>query len=272
MAMIQPEMRMDQKNTEKQCFSFRKSCLTVCTYSDIGGRDTQEDSYAVAEQGGSLLAVICDGMGGCEGGALASRTAVQQLKTAFLEAEAAGADFYPERLEELDAAVYFLKDETGRRLTAGTTLVSVIVHENRLNWLAVGDSRLYIIRGQEAVQATRDHNYKEFLLNLLHDGIITEETFEEEREKHTALTSYLGMGNVKYYDLCSEPFMLQNHDVLLLASDGLYNTLDVLETVRRSNRTVSGIADSMMQALSHSPDQERDNTTFILIGYSEKDN
>ena len=188
-----------------------------------------------------------------------------------MQTDSPGTDFYPDHLEELDAAVYFLKDETGKRLEAGTTLVSVTIRGNQLTWLAIGDSRLYIIRGAEAVQATRDHNYKEYLLDLLKNGSITEKTFEEEREKHTALLSYLGMGNVQYYDLCAEPFTLQNKDVLLLASDGLYNTADVLEAVRHSDRTVNGITDCLLRAIRQSPDQERDNTTFILIGYSEKE-
>ena len=255
---------------ESQHFDFDGGSLQVCSHSDIGQRSTQEDCYAVMENNGRVLAVICDGMGGCLGGELASSAAVSKLQTVFMETPHTGKQFYQEHLDELDAAVYYLKDETGRRLGAGTTMVSVMICGNLLSWLAVGDSRLYIIRGAEIVQATRDHNYGEMLLDLLRSDSITMEQYEEERELHAALTSYLGIGDVKIYDLCTEPFALQDKDILLLTSDGLYNALDVRQILNMEERSAAQIAEAFLNALADLKEDGRDNTTFILIEYREK--
>lgn len=243
------------------------SILETGWYSDIGNRETQQDSCRISFHHGVLLTTVCDGMGGFQGGELASSTAVNHLHTRFESTEASDAEFYLNILDELDAQVFFLKDDTNRRLKAGTTIVSVIIDGNKMSWLSVGDSRIYIVRDNEMIQATRDHNYREMLNELLSKGSITKKQYEAESKKYTALTSYVGMGGIKLFDISTKSFGLKDGDLILLTSDGLYNAVQVEKITEVSGEKISEIIDFLSKALELESEKSKDNITFIVIKY-----
>lgn len=238
-------------------------------YSDIGDRPTQEDSYYISTHDGVLLTSVCDGMGGHRGGAIASRTAIGYLHAAFQAAPYRDAEMYERLLDELDAKVYYLKDEEGNPLSAGTTIVSVIIDGNQLSWLSIGDSRLYLIRENQIVQVTRDHNYLEALRDLLQNGKITQEQFLAEREKHAALTSYLGIGGVHQYDISAKPFCLNNGDLLVLATDGMYHSVDMQAFLPLCRAELPFMMQQLDAAIRADMQIIRDNATFIVIRYHQ---
>lgn len=241
----------------------------VGAYSDIGTRQTQEDSMLVAEREGAILAAVCDGMGGSKGGAQASRAAVDLLYDLFMQEDISiPSKFYKDCVDPLDARVYFLQDETKRRLQAGTTIVSVILKANCLDWLSVGDSRIYVVRDGAIVQVSKDHNYKEELLDLLARKRITEEQYQAESRKHMALTSYLGIGGIRLTDASEESLPLQEKDIVLLTTDGLYNTVSLSEMVQYSEDTIEAIMEKMVQKIDDCGDPTRDNTSFVVLKYS----
>ena len=92
--------------------------------SSIGGRSSQQDSLFVGEKGQEILAVICDGMGGMNGGERASELAVQMLAEAFFTQEIPSVPaFYRDIVYKADDGVYLLQDG-GKPMGAGTTIVS----------------------------------------------------------------------------------------------------------------------------------------------------
>ena len=176
---------------------------------------------------------------------------------------------YERLLDELDAKVYYLKDEEGNPLSAGTMIVSVIIDGNKLSWLSIGDSRLYLIRENQIVQVTRDHNYLEALRDLLQNGKITQEQFLAEREKHAALTSYLGIGGVHQYDISAKPFCLNNGDLLVLATDGMYHSVDMQAFLPLCRAELPFMMQQLDAAIRADMQIIRDNATFIVIRYHQ---
>lgn len=263
---------MEQLAYESQQFACGQSLVRVLVHTDIGGRASQEDAFAVAAQQDSVLAAVCDGMGGMRGGTAASQAAADTLTSAYQQKDGLSvhAQFYLNCLDALDEAVFELRDESGRRLGAGTTVVSVLIEQDQLTWFSVGDSRLYLIRGKEIVQATDDHNYLGMLDALLSDGAITQQQYEDELPKAAALTSYLGIGGVRQYDVNTEPFQLQSGDLLLLCSDGFYHAADPAEAVRRCGTDADALMKELLHAVAAVPSELRDNTTWMLIQYLDK--
>ena len=235
-------------------------CLT-----DIGARADQEDTSCLTFSHGVLLASVCDGMGGYEAGEQASHAAVELLHEEFVRRQAATPVLYSDLLDDLDAQVYQLRDAAGKRLKAGTTIASVMIADRGLSWFSVGDSRVYLIRSGEAVQATRDHNYKEYLLDLLADRRISESTYKQEAENYAGLTSYLGMGGVRQYDLSSAPFPLQDGDQILLATDGVYNSLSMDTLTKACQGSMQDTMTWLEKQLCNRTDEQADNATLILI-------
>ena len=248
-------------------YTTQNGTLQIGWCSDIGARELQEDSYKITFHHDVLLATVCDGMGGIPCGDQASKVAIDYLHDKFESGQKRAASFYSDTLDELDAQVYFLKDDTNRRLKAGTTIASVMVHDGKLDWFSVGDSRIYLFRGQEMVQVTRDHNYKETLIDLLENGDITYEQFEGERAKHPALTSFLGMGGIKRYEISRTPLQLCDNDMLLITSDGLYNTFPPEELSAESGSEISAVMEQIISRIISAQAQGRDNTTFIILKY-----
>ena len=121
--------------------------LQVSAASLIGSRKNQQDSLAFRGYGAyGLLASVCDGMGGLGGGEQASQTACDGLfhcfeKTMKMQQMPEPADFFLHAAELLDGSVAGLRGNDGRPLGAGTTITAVLIRDEILYWLAVGDSQ-----------------------------------------------------------------------------------------------------------------------------------
>ncbi len=186
-------------------------------------RTTNEDDYlvycpeasAVRSAIGRLLA-IADGMGGASGGAEASRAAVRALAASFVEAPPGEA---PEaRMTRAFASacrrLYQLAKEQPRLRDMGTTLTVVNLLEDRMVLGHVGDSRCYLLRGDQMRQLTTDHAVR--------------------RSEHQLLRCIGAGRDREEVDVMTYP--LEAGDVIVLATDGLWEAIEpglLQEVVRR---------------------------------------
>lgn len=253
-----------------------KERVTLGVSSIMGTRKNQQDSVYTLDAHDMTLAVVCDGMGGMEGGELASQLAIQILSRDFVDNT--GGDipsFYQQTAERMDIAVHGLMRETGEPMQAGTTVVSTIVWDRQLYWLSVGDSRIYILRAGEFIQVNRDHNYRMRLDEQLEQGLITDEEYLEKMSQGEALISYIGMGNVSLMDINPMPFLLEDGDVILLCSDGLYKRLsdeEIQEIIELALPDVDEAAQNLTRIVMEKTVGSQDNTSVILIQYNQYSN
>lgn len=235
--------------------------------SSIGGRSSQQDSLFVGEKDQIILAVVCDGMGGMNGGERASELAVQMLAEAFFTQMIPNIPaFYRDIANKADDGVYLLQDG-GKPMGAGTTIVSAMVKENGLYWLSVGDSKIYIYRKGKMICPVVEHNYRMILNRMLSEGKIDRTAYNNELPKAEALVSYLGMGGIKYMDINQNPFLLEAGDQILLCSDGLYKSIDEDEILDILDHRMSLEVKTKMlidKALANGGPKQ-DNTSVILI-------
>ena len=244
--------------------------LATLSYTVTGNRQYQQDAVYVskgkklaANKKTRVLAVVCDGMGGMADGGKASQTAIQMLVSAFKQIEkSASVDiptFFRQGILAIDEAIYNFPKENGKG--SGTTMVAVIAEDNKLYWASVGDSRIYIIRGSQMRQVTRDHNY---WLRLKEEAMA-------KRQKE-ALISFLGIGNVNLMDVNTQPFEMQYGDVVMLCSDGITKTL--------SDEQIHGIivsdivsmedkAKTLVNAAITGNTHSQDNTSVAILQYKE---
>lgn len=248
--------------------------IETAIYSIIGHREYQQDFAGIIKEKDAALAVICDGMGGLSGGERASREAVHLLLDDYQEKQLAAyqTEFLCKEAERMDMAVHQLKTETGELLNAGSTTVTVIVNKGKLHWMSVGDSRIYVLRGDSMAQVTRDHNYRRELEDALARGEISLERFQVESatKRAEALTSYLGMGGLKWIEHNGKPFDLEDGDIILLCSDGLYKSLDEhqIQAMILDNEVSMQIAAKRLVRMAlKMAVRSQDNTTVILLRY-----
>ena len=256
--------------------------LTTLTRSAVGNRDYQQDAVYVtpskilaSNKKTRVLALVCDGMGGMADGGKASRTAIQIIVQGFRKAEKDPSLniplFFQHGIRAADHAIAGFPKEDGKG--SGTTMVACIAEDNKLYWASVGDSRIYIIRGNQMRQVTRDHNYWLKLQEKVAAGEITEEEARADRKKE-ALISFLGIGNVSLMDINTEPFEMQFGDMVMLCSDGITKTLSderirkiiLADAVRPEQK-----AEALVEAATHENSHSQDITSVVLIQYEEVD-
>lgn len=245
-------------------FSYEATMRSV-----IGTRTEQQDYAILKNEEDSLLAVVCDGMGGLYAGNKASEAAAIELMLQYekKDADEPITDFFSNIVDILDEKVFSLTDKENENFHSGTTIVAIHIKGENLNWLSIGDSRLYIIRDNEIVQATRDHNYNLTLNDMLQHGEISAEDYDIEKRRGDSLISFIGMGGISVMDISKNPFIVQKGDYILITTDGLFKILsaDEIKKVILSGKEVEKLADDLISNVSAQSNGEQDNTTFVLV-------
>lgn len=253
--------------------------LTTLQYSEMGNRKYQQDAVYVtpskrlaANRKSKVMAVVCDGMGGMTDGGLASRTAIEMMRQGFSHIEKMPdvniPEFFRSGIVAIDRRVAGLPKENGRG--SGTTMVAVIAEDDQLYWASVGDSRIYILRGNEMKQVTRDHNYLLRLQELVASGQMTLEQAQAQKQKE-ALISFLGIGNVSLMDINDQPFQLQIGDIVLLCSDGISKTLSddrIKAMMQSSASSIEEKARTLVMAAVRENTRSQDNTSVAILQYN----
>lgn len=214
--------------------------LRAVVVSDLGrARDHQEDTAAffapadaaILAQRGYLLAVA-DGMGGHNAGEVASQMAIGELERVYYLGN--GDDLatgLSQAIQAANQAVYKLAQADVRRQGMGTTVAAAVVHDRDL-WVAnVGDSRVYLVRGGQITQITRDHSWVE---EQVRAGVLTPEQARIHPQRNI-ITRAIGTGAAVEADYFTST--LQENDILVLCSDGLTGHLaeqEILEIVTQS--------------------------------------
>jgi serine/threonine protein phosphatase PrpC len=201
--------------------------VEVSSLTDVGcQRENNEDSLAYWESPDDAtfvrlgrLAIVADGMGGCEGGQFASRIAVETAEEIY--SKSVKPDPQQRLLEGFRQAHLRIQQrarENPGLQGMGTTMTAFALVGNHLYYAHIGDSRLYLLRAGKLRVITRDHS---LVSRLVETGIIRAEDADNHPQKHV-LTAAVGIAEEIEPDFSSEPVALEKSDVLLLCTDGLW--------------------------------------------------
>ena len=204
--------------------------MRVCGVTDIGcHRKDNQDSYAIRQlDEGTVLLVVCDGMGGAQAGSVASSVAVEVFTAAVEEQLAQGVPDDPDQRKQVlggacaqaNERVFQMSRENPAYDGMGTTLVAALVLPGGVYVVNVGDSRGYLLEGGAIRQVTVDHSLVQLLVDR---GEITPAQARIHPQKNL-ITRALGVERRVEYDLSR--LSPQPGSRLLLCSDGLSNLLD----------------------------------------------
>ncbi len=245
--------------------------INTVAMSHIGTRKYQQDAFYVSPptNENSALAVLCDGMGGMDSGELASAEIIQHYAKFLHDFEQ-----YEDIPQLLLKATYTANDIMHEKFVsqgqaAGTTLVCACIKEDKLYWVSVGDSRIYLVRDKELARLTKDHNYALQLQQQVQNGEISQQAADNNPQKE-ALVSYLGAPTLEMIDLSNAPFKLMQNDVILLCSDGVTKSLsdeDILNILSEPLTLKENIHRLVISAVDAGFNSQ-DNTTAVLMKYN----
>lgn len=246
--------------------------FSVYQSSHIGGRKYNQDMVAHAYTAQSALLVLADGMGGHLHGEVAAQIAMQTYMQAFSEAAQPRVPepeiFLSEIMQRAHRAIgqFALEQKLGG--SPGTTCVAALVQEGQVCWAHAGDSRLYLLRGGVSAMVTHDHSVVQQWADW---GIINpdEMKFHPERNK---ITNCLGGVDEMFFVEPGSSMTLQDGDVLLLCSDGLWSPLDndEIATALLSDPLPQALEQLMDSALARDG-ARADNATAVALRWGSSE-
>lgn len=200
--------------------------MRIFASTDLGkARDMNEDFYYISSDQDELkLYILADGMGGYNGGEVASRLATLSAKS-YIETNFNQIQHDKESILKLigsaieyaNMVVYEKAKENSELVNMGTTLEVCLIYNNKVFIGHVGDSRVYRIRKEFIRKLTKDHSYVQ---ELVKDGTITKEEAENHPKKNMLMKA-LGCTPYVEPDVIVKGFLKE--DILLICSDGLTN-------------------------------------------------
>lgn len=234
-------------------------------FSESGGRPVNEDYAEYLEVENMNIFILGDGLGGHGGGEIASRTAAETVRNVFLQSN-------DERVEDTLKSAFSRAHETLQAMQDAeydrnrykTTLVVLVIYEDKFIWGHMGDSRIYHFNKNVLIERSKDHSVPQMLVNA---GEIKEKKirFHEDRNK---LLRVLGDGHENARPYISEEKALSDGDAFLLCTDGFWELINEKNMIRGLKRTDDcfqwlGFMKSIVE--KNRRKQEKDNYTAIAV-------
>lgn len=236
--------------------------------SDIGQkRKTNQDSiYLNAEKN---LFIVADGMGGHNGGDIASALAVKTIPEYILKnydqdhnvLMSEGIKFANKSIRE--------KGNSDPKLEGmGTTVVSMLFKGSTLSLGNVGDSRAYLISKNKIYQLTRDHSMIQEKITL---GVYTREQGAKDPHKNVLIRT---VGFEDNLEVDNFSYKVCKNDMFLMCSDGLHGKVSESDMIHIINKNIMDPAIGTQEVLKKTVQElveqankngGQDNISVVLI-------
>lgn len=236
--------------------------------SDVGRkRSNNEDAFWIHPAG--LIFAVADGMGGAAAGEVASRYFVDAVRQVSHKPEfGSGAEVSNQIQEIFYTANHGITRHVSRFPDCqgmGCTGEILIIHETGYVIGHVGDSRIYLQRGQRLQQLTRDHSW---LQQQIDDGLLTPDEARGHRLSHL-ITRAVGTSDTVAVDLIQGRALAG--DRFVLCTDGLTDMLtdQAIARILARDATLEAKAEQLVEAAN--TNGGRDNITVVLVELRDRE-
>lgn len=220
--------------------------------TDIGQkRKTNQDSICLFPK--MHFFAVADGMGGHNGGDIASQMSVKILPE-FIEQnqkKMSPSELMTHSIQHVNRAIYDHGQEREELKGMGTTVSAMIFDGANVNIANVGDSRTYLISKKKIYQMTRDHSLVQEKLNM---GIYDREGAKKDPQKNVLIRT-VGFESEVEVDVYF--YKVARNDIFLICSDGLHGKV--------SDEDIVFIINKFIPDPAKAGQKELDNTVRELI-------
>ena len=238
--------------------------MRVYKATDAGRvREKNEDYYYVSENDLKLF-IVADGMGGYNGGEIASNLATNTVKR-YIENNIKSTnnesdkilDMIKNSIEYANMVVYEKSKEDPELEGMGTTMEICLFIEDKLYIGHIGDSRIYRIRRGVMQKLTEDHSYVQELVN---EGTITPREAEHHPRKNMLMKA---VGCTPYVEPDVFIRSAKEGDIIEMNSDGLTNMVNTQEMEKIIQEDSEDIAERLVSMANLAGGV--DNITTVII-------
>ena len=246
-----------------------------------GQRDNQEDAIVADFPVGTEMgfAVLSDGMGGHASGEVASKIVVTEV---FSELKLMAGDLEDQEqniasvLREAaigaNECLHHHANASPESLGMGATLVAPVLIKDRLYWISIGDSPLYLFRDNKLHRLNEDHSLTPQFDYLVSKGMMEAEEALTHPDRN-CLTSVLVGKEIPKIDCPKKPIQLLVGDIVIAASDGLQfldedKISEILEA--QSDNSSAAVSSELLRVLNDLNDPDQDNVSVCIIKVSQQ--
>lgn len=240
--------------------------MQVFGKTDVGKtRNTNQDSYAFGKFGdGVIWAIVCDGMGGANGGNIASALCVESVTNSLKKGYRSGMsessvhNLMESAVATANAKIFDMAARSTKLRGMGTTVIIAIITQNCAYFAHAGDSRAYLLSNGELSQVTVDHSVVQ---TMMQSGKITAEEARVHPNKNV-ITKALGVEEIIEADYDAVDF--SQNDKFLLCTDGLTNYIsnDKIFEIISLNKPETAVEKLILAANKNGGG---DNITAVII-------
>lgn len=257
-------------NPLSESVAIRKPRLTLhyAALTNVGGRANNEDAYRIAVHDARACFVVSDGVGGENGGEIASQAVVNTVVTHFEQQQAASDAALRTCLDAAKAEVARLQstDVALKNMSATVTILLLDCERAEAQWGHLGDSRIYQFRDQKVHRVTKDHSAVQ---QLVEAGYCTADQLRTHPLR-CSLLGAIGAPDGEGADAVQEASEFASGDAFLLCTDGLWEWVEEhqMEAALQEAASVEQWLDELEKIAdkrSLSSPAPRDNYTAIAI-------
>lgn len=238
--------------------SQEKMIYSIAQQSRQGGREYNEDRTAIFERDNTILLVLGDGLGGHDGGEIASQALIDAMGDSFNKASEKQLN---DAATFLTLSINFAHHTVHRRAVSQglsvdspkTTCVACLIRNGIAVWGHSGDSRLYLINKRNINFVTTDHV-----------------SVKPGREHNSPINRCVGGLEAPKPEI-SEPYEMDQGDVFFIGSDGAWANFkpqDLIDYVDPQYPSLG--VDNLLQKLEDKNKAPSDNLSLVVLFWGIK--
>lgn len=234
--------------------------------SRIGGRKENQDSAGLKETKLGYLVVVCDGMGGMQGGSVASQLAVQTILETVASADKQSNPSMTliKAIRNANMAIIEEGQNNPNLQGMGTTVTALLLTPYSALTAYVGDSRIYQLRKGKKVFRTFDHS---MVFEMVRKKVISEEQARLSAQSNVILKA-LGITPDIEVEIEERPYL--KGDRFVLCTDGFWGAMPEDEFIKHlsENNPINKILDStanVVESIGRNSGNEYDNLTAAIL-------
>jgi len=213
-------------------------------HTDIGmKRSTNQDSICLYPK--RKFFAVADGMGGHNGGDIASQMSVK-LFPEFIE-ENLEKKSIPELLKEsvqfVNQSIFNHGQKNAELKGMGTTVTAIMFNQSEINIANVGDSRTYLVSNNKLFQMTRDHSLVQEKLNI---GLYDREGAKADPQKNVLIRT---VGFEPDVEVDVYHYKIQKNDMFMLCSDGLHGKVSDEDIIHIFNKHIPNASEASQEQI-----------------------
>lgn len=232
-------------------------------YTNIGNRDINEDNVGAALNGDSLCFVVADGLGGHGNGEIASKLATDAVCISFIEAGFSDS-FFEKVFEQAQKNILNEQRKQFAFSKMKTTIVNLIIHNDKAQWAHIGDSRLYMFRKNKVKKRTLDHSVPQMLALA---GNIKDEEIRNHPDRNRLMRVLGVQGEMPRLEI-SDIYKLSYCQAFLLCTDGFWELIDenmMCKLLKESTSPDEWIEKMVNVIKNNGKNVDMDNYTAIAV-------